>query len=74
MKVCNPICDFCVHYDFGADENGFYVNNGRCEHPAHPERKEPFDACVDFKCGVCCTPKKLAVFGRVPPTKPPTKE
>jgi hypothetical protein len=54
MDECGgPICDFCVFYAFNGDERGAYVDKGECLHPAHPGRREPFDACDDFECGLC---------------------
>jgi len=58
MSFCDPICDFCTHYDFNpvksGPRKGAYQGKGRCEHPAHPRPADPADGCEDFKCGICC--------------------
>lgn len=46
-------CDFCWFFDFHGDEDGFYVNEGRCEHPDHRKPMDPGGYCKDFRCEVC---------------------
>lgn len=50
VDICIPVCDFCVHYNFNANERGEYTGNGRCEHPDHPRPMFPSDFCGDFRC------------------------
>lgn len=45
---CDPICDFCKHYEFNADANGDYAGNGWCR--LHKRLSDPADGCDDFYC------------------------
>ena len=45
-----PVCDFCVYYRFNGDSEGFYIDEGRCTHPAHPMPMRPDSECPDFHC------------------------
>lgn len=45
---CIPLCDFCDHYNFNADEKGRYTGNGWCT--LRNEPSEPYDYCEDFYC------------------------
>lgn len=56
IKLCTPVCDCCRFYAFNGDDSGAYVNDGRCEHPDHPQPSEPHNCCPDFKCGTCRPP------------------
>ena len=53
LDSCEPVCNHCRHYEFNGDENGAYVNAGRCEHPDHPCASEPDQSCPDFSCRTC---------------------
>jgi hypothetical protein len=60
VRMCQPICNHCQRYKFNGDEDGAYVNDGRCEHPEHPKAAEPHDSCPDFACSVCAPPRAAA--------------
>lgn len=50
-KDCHPratCCDFCIHFDFNADENGSYTDDGYCR--LHKKPSDPDDGCDDFHC------------------------
>lgn len=47
-----PACDFCVHYRFNDDTEG-YTGGGFCAHPLHPDPMDPGDSCEDFRCVAC---------------------
>ncbi len=50
-KECEQVgavCDFCIYYDFNADEHGNYVENGYCNY--HKEKRDPEQGCEDFVC------------------------
>lgn len=44
----HPICDFCKHYGFNANEAGAYTGDGWCR--LHQEARDPLDECEDFHC------------------------
>lgn len=52
MKKCNadcePLCDFCIHYDFNGNEDGAYTGDGYCN--LHKEQCEPYEDCDEFHC------------------------
>lgn len=52
MILCSncehPICDFCKHYDFNADDDGRYTGDGWCRF--HSIKCEPYHECSDFHC------------------------
>ena len=45
---CIPLCDFCKHYNFNADEEGRYTGDGWCT--LHDKPSEPYYNCEDFYC------------------------
>jgi len=45
---CTIVCDFCIHYDFNADEQGRYQDKGYCNYWELPA--EPYDECDEFHC------------------------
>ena len=51
-KECETnICDFCIFYNFNADSDGCYIDNGYCK--KLNKTKDPSDFCKHFICAVC---------------------
>jgi hypothetical protein len=52
MKKCNedciPVCDFCLYYEFNADDEGAYTGDGWCSY--NKKAVEPYDMCKYFYC------------------------
>ena len=54
-KYCNKeceevgvVCDFCIHFDFNADDKENYTEDGYCNY--HKEKKDPSEGCSEFVC------------------------
>ena len=43
-----PVCDYCAHYDFNGDANGFYTGDGWCKF--HEKPIDPLSGCDDYVC------------------------
>jgi len=48
VMSCDPICDFCINYNFNPNEEGAYIGNGFCNFLKL--NKDPMDTCNQFSC------------------------